>query len=583
MRAMCGKPGSLLLMLAAMACNSIALAGGADMFTPTGSLNTGRENTTATALTNGQVLVVGGEDNSATPIASAELYDPSTGRFSLTGSMSTPRVNDTATLLASGKVLIVGGTTGLSGAFDSAEVYDPATGTFSLTTGRPVLPRVYARAVLLNTGKVLIAGGANNNGTVYAGAELYDPATDTFSATGSMAAARGLQAMVVLSNGTVLVAGGDGEEIIGSAEIYDPSTGTFSPTGSLVAARAYATGTLLANGKVLVAGGEDIHGYPRTAELYDPASGTFAMTGSMSSSRLYDTATLLPTGEVLMAGGLGGDESQSQATAELYDPVSGTFSLTGSMSTTRAAASAALLPNGQVLVAGGAGVTFGQSSADLYATCGSTPVDLSILPLTQSVNQDILFSTQLGINQPFGGTVSFIIDGAPGMACSTTVSDVTTACSAALNLGTHSVFAFYSGNGFNPSGCTLGSVTVIQDTTPTITSAALASNPAAPTQGNPITLTATISTIGNPGAIRAADTAFSGFVTFYNGTIVLAQVPLTNNQATYTNTLAAGNYDFSATYSGDAQDATSAGSASITVTKPTDDIFYDGLEIPPGN
>jgi hypothetical protein len=308
------------------------------------------------------------------------------------------------------------------------------------------------------------------------------------------------------------------------------------------------------------------------------------MTGSMSSSRLYDTATLLPTGEVLMAGGLGGDEAQSIATAELYYPVSGTFTLTGSMTTTRASASAALLPNGQVLVAGGAGAIFGQSSADVYSTCGPTPVDLSILPLTQSVNQDILFSTQLGINQPFGGTVSFMIDSTPGMACSTTVSDVTAACSASLNLGTHSVFALYSGNGFNPSGCTLGSVTVVQDTTPTITSAALASNPAAPTQGSLVALTATISTaVGNPGAIRTADTALSGFVTFHNGTEVLALVPLTNNQATYTNSLAAGNYNFSATYSGDAQSATSTGTASITVIKPTDDIFYDGLEIAPGS
>ena len=57
----------------------------------------------------------------STILATAELYDPATGKFVKTGSMGTARATQTATLLLDGRVLIAGGdTTGLS-----AELYQP--------------------------------------------------------------------------------------------------------------------------------------------------------------------------------------------------------------------------------------------------------------------------------------------------------------------------------------------------------------------------------------------------------------------------------------------------------------------------
>jgi hypothetical protein len=64
-------------------------------------------------------------------VASAEIYDPSTGAFVATGSMSAAREVHTATLLNDGTVLIAGGESygGIGiffGATATAEIYTPS-------------------------------------------------------------------------------------------------------------------------------------------------------------------------------------------------------------------------------------------------------------------------------------------------------------------------------------------------------------------------------------------------------------------------------------------------------------------------
>jgi hypothetical protein len=122
-------------------------------------MSTPRSGHTATLLTNGKVLIVGGDD------ARAELFEPATETFAPTGSMSISRYGATATLLANGKVLIAGGLG--PGAnqlprLDTAELYDPLSGTFS-GTGSMAVPRFLHAATLLNDGKILITGGTTDN------------------------------------------------------------------------------------------------------------------------------------------------------------------------------------------------------------------------------------------------------------------------------------------------------------------------------------------------------------------------------------------------------------------------------------
>lgn len=339
-------------------------------FALTGSMTTGRESHTATLLSNGNVLVAGGDNGNLVTLSSAELYNPSTATFRATGNMTTAREDDTATLLNNGEVLIAGGFTygSCCASYSSAELYNPTTGTFT-ATGSMIYPRDEHMATLLTNGKILITGGWDPNDNPLAPAEIYNPAAGKFTAAGNMTTARLDHTATLLPNGKVLIAGGFNSSltIVASAELYDPAAGTFTATGNMTAARAQHTATVLTNGKVLIAGGDNNGSVLSSAELYDPATGTFTATGSMITACSVQTATLLGNGEVLIAGGAN-PNGAPLSTAELYDPAAATFTATGSMTTIRVVDTATLLNNGEVLITGGQGpLGVALSSAELFS------------------------------------------------------------------------------------------------------------------------------------------------------------------------------------------------------------------------
>jgi Galactose oxidase, central domain/Kelch motif len=297
----------------------------------TATMNGARGFATATTLTSGpnagQILIAGGA-NASSALSSTELYNPTTNTFAAanqTASMNDERYGATATVLTigpnAGKVLIAAGADN-SGPVASTELYNPTTNTFASTgqTATMNAARYGATATLLmsgpNAGKVLFVGGfgAAPTSAPLASTELYDPVTNTFASaseqTASMNTARYLATATLIvkgpNAGKILIAGGFGASgALASTELYDPVANTFTSanlTPSMNNARAEATASTLMTGpnagQILIAGGIDGGSATLSStEVFDPALNSFVASGQtpvMNTDRSMAVVAQLP-------------------------------------------------------------------------------------------------------------------------------------------------------------------------------------------------------------------------------------------------------------------------------------------------
>ncbi len=534
------------------------------------------------------VLLTGGNDAQGRVQDLADLYSPQLGQFDLEAAMQSPRTGHTATLLLSGELLLAGGSTGPNTATATAELFDPETAQFSSTAGMMTDSRWYHTATLLPNGNVLLAGGVDNAGTgaSVASAELYRPATGIFTATGSMTTMRAEHSSTALLDGTVLIAGGlpniSLSGVTNTAETYDPHTGRFTATGNLGSGVSGHTATRLKDGHVLIAGGFDVTGISAAAELYNPATRTFSAVGNLNVARGAHTATLLSDGTVLITGGQGSD-GNTLASAELYNPETQSFTLlsagacpgsAGCMTTARAFHTATRLLNGTVLIACGFAQQNALGSTEIYnpqtktfsvgpSTTPKTGHRATLLQrapttiaLTSSANpstagQTITWTATVKTGHAVAptGSVSFL-DGT-NVLHTTGLQPSNKGVAAfsldSLSVGPHSLTAQYSGDGtYGKSTSTI----LVQKVNTQATATTLQSSPNPSNDGQLVTFVATVT--------RASSGVPTGSVTFRDNGAQLSTVGLTKNTATFsTSLLGPGSNPITATYSGDANFASS--------------------------
>lgn len=406
-----------------------------DPFTTTGSMANAREGATATMLTVGPlaglVLIAGGENQAGTPQATAELYNPVTGKFqTAVGSMTTARAFHTATFIRcgslAGDVLITGGTsTGAppGDALSSAEIFNAETASFQ-AVGSMANTRVYhaadifgflpssgtaATASKCNSQQdyVLVAGGENSNGVALNKIEIFDPVSQTFNSGGNMKAARELFTATDLepesyANATtsqvvgILMVGGitSSGSATGSSELYTIGGATTSTpyNGSSISDQSVPSSAVLYSHTATLLPGTSLQG---------PGNSNPDITTKFCISANNANSSEPGFNSVLIAGGFN-SSAAAQSTAYVYTPsgsltpTAGSFSSSIAMVADRVYHSANFDPatinlgggtslTGSVLLAGGFGTIENSvlNNAELFVpatVCTDTVVGTGTCP-----------------------------------------------------------------------------------------------------------------------------------------------------------------------------------------------------------
>jgi len=329
----------------------------------------GRSGHAAVLLGDGRVAVFGGYSSSSAVTDTIEVYDPSAETWTTApGRISPARARLSATRLSDGRVLLAGGETASATevGVDAWEIWDPASGGI-VASGALAERRTRHRAVLLADGKVLLAGGARTDSPgapLYsrATAEVFDPSAPGSASAPSMGVARaGLEA-TLLPDGRVLVTGGHGSDP--RAEVRDPSSGAWSFAGSMSNARRDHAAALLLDGSVVVCGGGSA-----STDLWVSAANGFYPMQNMGDVRSLHTAVRIANGRVFVAGGekpTTGGGTFFHNTTEFFNPATGSFLFPDlRMRVPRSGHTATLLSTGEVLLVGGKNPVLGSPAVRL--------------------------------------------------------------------------------------------------------------------------------------------------------------------------------------------------------------------------
>ncbi len=289
--------------------------------------------------TDAQIAVIGGLDPTTNAGAQfvelIEADQPETRRVQSVPDANMMRVQLTATALTDGRVIAIGGRPPPTGTpVGDVDEITVENGTAVVNVLRATLttPRYGHTATRLGDdvgAAVLIAGGLDVTGKSVAAAELFKPLSELFSPTfkAVMAFPRWHHQAVRMPDGSVLIIGGltdaNPPQPVTELELFTQDAG-FANLGTKLPANAGVidfTATTLPDGRVLLTGGrQTVDGPPLDTAFIarlDPIDGSLDIvaTDKLQYPRAGHQATLLCDGTVLISGG-----TADQVPVERYNP-----------------------------------------------------------------------------------------------------------------------------------------------------------------------------------------------------------------------------------------------------------------------
>lgn len=315
------------------------LAGSANEYVDSGdptSAFVGTQFSASAILNDGRVLVCGGYGIDGLPTNSISIYTPATGVWIEGAPLSVERVGHTATTMTDGRVMVVGG----SGTEQLVEIYDPSTDTWSPAASTVEL-YAFNSAVRLHDGRIMVIGDNES--------EIYNPATSSWSYADGHSGFRQANKSVVLDDGRVVVVGGSntvadvynpinntwkqttaytgvdlfymtltryrggavltgGNEdgtIRANTKFLNPATLVWEDMGDMPSERYYHDVISLSDGTLLSVGGLNNFGLPvPVCAIYDPKKGRWTSKSDWTvAAQLFPYAVELASKNILIVGG----------------------------------------------------------------------------------------------------------------------------------------------------------------------------------------------------------------------------------------------------------------------------------------
>lgn len=323
-------------------------------------------------LPNGSVLIVGG--NKAYPAAdgshgyeglnSSYIFDITTGGYRPVNNLNTGHWYPSATELGNGNVLSLGGLNETSGGTVETELFSNATQAWQPHNSVPQTYSywgLYPSMVLMQDGRLFYSGSHvfGNQGPSGSGADIYDfTAAKITDVPGLQDPQERDQSSAVLlppaQNQQVMIFGGGNVNTNVDANRYTDLINLLAPNPS------YAPGPLLPQGTTEPGNSANMQMTDATVKPETAAQG-----------KMYVSTVLLPDGKVLETGGALHNRADPVYEASTYDPVTNSFSPAAVDPVERLYHSESyLLPDGRVVSVGS---NPGDGSFDMRMSIYSPP------------------------------------------------------------------------------------------------------------------------------------------------------------------------------------------------------------------
>ncbi|MHC4534121.1 MAG: Kelch repeat-containing protein [Planctomycetota bacterium] len=233
------------------------------------------------AVVNGRIYVFGGSTSEPDDevLSSVEEYDPVTNTWTRKADMLTGRTNMIgSSAVVNGKIYVIGGDDNVVWGGPIVEEYDPVTNTWTRKADMPTSR--WSLATCAVDDKIYAIGGGGNGWAGLKVVEQYDPVTDIWTRKTDMPAGLwGLCANVV--NGKIYAFGGRPERNASSYTFeYDPATDTWTRKADMPVGTSQM-GSVVLGDKIIVIGGWHISSrFPyTTVQIYDPETDIWTIEG----------------------------------------------------------------------------------------------------------------------------------------------------------------------------------------------------------------------------------------------------------------------------------------------------------------